>query len=127
MLIMAKERTGIFLGNSIILISLQLAITLLLLDDFGIYAVIAGKAAGIASGQIGLFSIIRWKLDDIRLSPPNEYWTALTIVLGAGAVSVYWNPLPLVWAVVALILLLCGFFCLIRFRIQEIIALFDRG
>jgi O-antigen/teichoic acid export membrane protein len=127
MLIMAKERTGIFLGNSIILISLQLAITLLLLDDFGVYAVIAGKAAGIASGQIGLFSIVSWKLDDIRLSPPNEYWIALTVVLSAVAVSVYWNPLPLVWAVLAFILLLCGFIWLIRFRVLEIVALLDRG
>ena len=46
MLIMAKERTGLFLVNSIVLISFQLGITLLLLDYIGIYAVIAGRHWG---------------------------------------------------------------------------------
>ena len=126
MLIMAKESTGIFLANSIILISLQLAATLLLLDHLGVFAVIAGKAIGIVSGQVGLFSIVRWKLDQIRQPPPFEYWIALLVTTIATAISVYLNPLTLIWAAFAFLILSASFLLLIRFRWQEILTLFNR-
>lgn len=126
MLIMAKERTGVFLINSIVLISIQLVVTMILLDDFGIYAVIAGKAAASASAQIGLFSIIRWRLGDISLSPPYEYWIVLLTVVSAGVISIYWGPLSLVWAGVIFILLLLVFLSLIRFRWKEVFSLLNQ-
>lgn len=123
MLIMANERTIMFLGNSIIQICVQLAITLLFLDTYGVYAIITGKALGLASAQIGLFAIVRWKLDDVALSPPQEYWISLIIIIIAGILALYWNPLPLVWAVMIFVIMLIGFLGLIRFKLQEIFTL----
>ncbi len=127
MLIMAKERTGLFLANSLTLISMQLAVTYVLLDVYGVYAVIAGKAVGIVIGQIGLFSIVRLALDDIRLSPPREYWIAMIIVLIAAALSFLGEPLTPILAVIFFILLLLIFLFLIRFKVQEVLTLFTKG
>ena len=126
MLIMAKDRTGLFLVNSIVLISLQLGVTVVLLEHIGVFAVIAGKAAGILAGQTGLFSIVRWKLDKVRLAPPAEFWVAVVIVLGAGAWAWSMAPLPFVWSAAAFVAFTGGFLFLIRFRPREIIALVER-
>lgn len=127
MLILAKEKTGLFLANNLVLISLQLAVTLLLLEQFGVYAVIAGRALGSISAQLGLFSIIRWRLDDISLAPPREYWYAIVVVIGVtlvvssrGVVSI---PLG-----AALFVLSSGLFlAFIRFRPQEILEILRPG
>ncbi len=123
MLIMAKERTGLFLANSLLLIGVQLAVTLWLLDRWGAYAVIAGKAAAIVSGQTGLFSIVRWRLDTVRLSPPKEFWVGMAVVLACALLAVMRAPLTL--PVAALVFLLSGFLFLatIGFRPSEIKAI----
>lgn len=126
MLILAKARTGLFLVNSIVQICLQLGITVFLLGRFGVFAVIAGKAAGIVAAQIGLFAIVRGKLDKVHLAPPAEFWIALLLVLGAGVLAWKLAPLPVLWAATAFIGFTAGFLFLIRFRPQEIIALVER-
>lgn len=120
MLIMAKERTGYFLANSLVLIAVQLLVTLLLLNRWGAYAVIAGKASGIVSGQVGLFSIVRWKLGDVRLAPPGEFWAGLGVVLASAAFAVYRAPLGLPVAGLAFVVACITFMALIRFRVQEV-------
>jgi O-antigen/teichoic acid export membrane protein len=119
MLILSKERTGMFLATNCVQIVLQLVITFNFIDDYGVYAVILGKAAGIASAQVGLFLIVRWKLDGIWLPPPNDYWISLIVVLGTAAVSILRSPLPLLWAIPIFIFSLGCFLYLIRFRVEE--------
>lgn len=123
MLIMAKERTGLFLANSLLLIAVQLAVTLWLLNRWGAYAVIAGKAAAIVSGQTGLFSIVRWRLDTVRLSPPAEFWVGMAVVLACALLATMRAPLTL--PVAALVFLLSSFLFLatIGFRPSEIKAI----
>jgi len=125
MLIMAKDRAGLFLVNNITLIILQLVVTILFLGKFGIYAVIAGKATGVIAGQTGLFLIARYKLNQLHLSPPKEYWVALATVSSATTISIVWLPLPSAWSALVLTSLVCGFLFVIRFRMQEIRALID--
>jgi len=105
---------------------MQLSIALVFLDRFGVYAVIAGKAAGILTGQIGHFYIIRWKLDDIQFGPPHEYWIALAVTMGAGYFAINLTPLSFVWSLFVYIALLTIFLVLIRFRIQEILVVVSR-
>lgn len=125
MLVMAKEYTRLFLINSVIQISVQLGLTLLLIDRFGVYSVIVGKIAGLISAQVGLFSIIRWKMDKVRLPPPSEYWISVPICLGAAALSWFLSPLTLFMSIVSFVVLGSVFLCLSRFRIQEFLVLFS--
>ncbi|MBN1505723.1 MAG: lipopolysaccharide biosynthesis protein [Sedimentisphaerales bacterium] len=127
MLIMSKERTGLFLANSVVLIGLQLSITLTLLNKLGVYAVIVGRAVGIVSGQIGLFLIIRYRLKNVHLSPPVEYWGSLAVVLIAAITAWLLNPITLALAGEIFAALLCVFLILIRFQAKEIAVLFSRA
>ena len=121
MLILAKERAGLFLVNNIIQISIQLIVSLLFINKFGVFAVIAGKATGIVTAQIGNFSIIRWRLDGINLSPPFEYYIAVFSVIAVATATVTTNKISLPWAFLAFVIL-CGiYFPLIRFRFEEVI------
>jgi O-antigen/teichoic acid export membrane protein len=123
MLIMVRERTGLFLLNSIVLISIQLGVTLLMLGRWGAYAVIAGKAAGILSGQAGLFSIVRWQIDGVKVPPPREFWIAQIVALAAAAVAFLQQPLPIPAGLVLFLGATALFLRLIRFRRDEIVSL----
>ena len=120
MLIMAKERTGLFLGNSIVLITLQLAVSLALVERWGAYAVIVGKACGIVSGQIGLFSIVRWGLDDIAIGPPREAWYGFATVGACVLIASLRTPLSLSEGLLLFACATALFLAVIRFRPAEI-------
>lgn len=81
MLILSKERTGIYLASCFSLIATQLIISLTLVANFGVYAVILGKASGLLLAQVNMFVIVRWGLSKVRLSPPLEYWLSQALVL----------------------------------------------
>lgn len=120
MLIMAKERTGLFLANNVTLIIIQLVVTLTFLDRLGVMAVILGKACGILSGQIGLFAIVGMGFKDLRLRPPHVYWLALGTVLASAAAAYLWRPLQVLPALGVLSILGGGFLLMIRFRFREL-------
>ncbi|MEM7475784.1 MAG: lipopolysaccharide biosynthesis protein [Planctomycetota bacterium] len=121
MAVMAKERTGAFFINSLVLISLQLVVTFALVERLGILAVICGKFAGVVSGQIGLYYIVRWKLGSISLQPPREYWISLIVISAATTFSLYWNSPTVAWTIGTYITFLVLFLWSIRFRCAELL------
>lgn len=80
MLVLAHERSFLYAINSAVMISLQLGISLIFIEQYGVWSVIFGKAAAILSAQIGLFCIIRYGLKEVALLPPREYFVGVTIV-----------------------------------------------
>lgn len=124
MLIMAKERTSEYLINSVAQITTQLATTILLLDDYGVFAVIAGKAAGVVVAQIGLFSILRWRLGDIHLPIPPEYWISVVCVLATTSFVLSNGPLPPSSTIPLAMATQCSFLLLVRFRFSEFLKIF---
>ena len=58
---------------------------------YGIYSILIGKFLGIIIGQTGFFSIIRWKLRQIKLLPPKEYWISLLPVIAASLFSLIYH------------------------------------
>ena len=123
MLIMAKERTGIFLVSNLTLVAVQLVVTLFFIADYGVFAVIFGRAAGVVWGQIGNFSIIRWGLPNVHLAPPREYWPSLAVVGGVAAYLLSAEAVPLTHAVALMVGGSAVFLATIRFRYAELGAL----
>ncbi|MBW2292233.1 MAG: polysaccharide biosynthesis C-terminal domain-containing protein [Deltaproteobacteria bacterium] len=83
MLILSKEKAGVYLVNNIIVVAVQLITMILLIPDFGIYGAISGRVAGTVVGQIGLFWIVRTRIPDMRLGIPFDYWVSQILVLGS--------------------------------------------
>jgi O-antigen/teichoic acid export membrane protein len=127
MLIMAKERTGLFLANSIVLITIQLLVSLAFVERWGAYAVIGGKACGILSGQIGLFSIVRWGLDDIALGPPREAWYGFATIGGCVAIAALRTSLSLSEGLLLFGCATALFLVMIRFNPAEILYILGRN
>ncbi|MCK5614303.1 hypothetical protein KAR91_71215, partial [Candidatus Pacearchaeota archaeon] len=121
MIILAKERTGYFMLNSITQVGLQLILTALLIPSLGVYGVIIGKCVGSISAQIGLFSIVRWKLARVNLSPPKEYWISQVLVISTGCAAWYMNGRYPIWAIALMIGLFGVFLLVVRFHPHEII------
>jgi O-antigen/teichoic acid export membrane protein len=83
MLILAKEKAGIYLVNNVTVIVVQLLVMVLLIPEYGIYGAIGGRIAATIVGQIGLFWIIRTQIPGMRLGIPFEYWVSQVLVLGS--------------------------------------------
>ncbi|MEW5804103.1 MAG: oligosaccharide flippase family protein [bacterium] len=79
MLILAKQETKYFFFNSITLIGIQIVLSFLLIRNLGVFGIILAKGAGILSAQIGLFSIIYFRLPG-RRKPDREYWISQILV-----------------------------------------------
>jgi O-antigen/teichoic acid export membrane protein len=126
MLIMAKERTGQFLVNNIMVVAVQFLVTFLLIREYGVFAVIAGRAAASCCGQAGNFSIIRWGLSGVCIAPPIEYWLSLLVVLPSALVALFIDRLSVINAILLLIVSTLVFLVLIRFRISEIFVFINR-
>ena len=127
MLIMAKERSGPFLINNIVLIGVQLLVTLSIIKQYGVYAVIAGRAAASCCGQVGNFSIIRWGLPGLRIGPPSEYWLSLIIVVPSALIALSVARLSITYALLLLTSTSIAFLAAVRFRVSEIVALVPHG
>lgn len=127
MLIMAKERTGPFFANNVTVVAVQLLVTLALIKEHGVYAVIVGRAAASICGQVGNFSIIRWGLPGVRIAPPSEYWTSLVVVALSAAVAFTAEQLRVSYALLLLCATSMAFLAVVRFRVSEITILLQRG
>lgn len=126
MLVLANEKTGYFAVNSIVLIGVQLAVTLSLLERWGVYAVIVGRIVSVISGQIGLFWIVRWRLNNIQLAPAREYWVAVLVVLIAATIATVFQPMQPLFAATGVAIGYILFLVLIRFRLGEATSLIFR-
>lgn len=126
MLIMAKERTGIFLSSNVVMISAQLAITIFLINDYGVYGVIAGKAAGTIIGQIGLFIILAKWLPGIIIRPPNEYWLSQIIVILTAVFVFHFDKMSMVNSFYTLLGLLPIYCLIVRFDPRDLIRMLLR-
>ncbi len=124
MLIIGKEKMGPFLINSIILILIQLIVTVILLKPLGIYGIIVGKLTGMCVGQTGLFIIIHFKLKELKLYPPKEYWISQFIVIISVLATWYSNGIKLYYAIPAYIILSLSFLLAIKFKPSEVLSLF---
>lgn len=109
MLILAKETTGVYMLNSIVLIVVQLVVTLSLVGSYEVNGVIAGKAASIVVAQIGLFLILRYRLKDMHLSVPKEYWLSQIAVLSTAVLAWHFDGQHPFLAAGWLVLVLGGF------------------
>lgn len=123
MLIMAKERTGYFMINSLVQIGVQLVLTALLITKLEVYGVIIGKSVGLISAQIGLFLIVRWGLSRINLAPPKAYWISQVMVTGTACAAWHIDGQHLVWAIAVMTALFGSFLLVIRFHPREIMSL----
>jgi O-antigen/teichoic acid export membrane protein len=120
MLVLSKERAGWFLCNNLTVITIQLLVTVLLVNKWGVAAVILGRAAGSIVGQIGNFAILRWGLPGIRLTPPLEWAISCLIVFGCCAVETLAggvNPVTSFCVCAGSAVL---FLVLVKFRINEL-------
>ena len=123
MLITAKEQTGSLLLNCLFQVVLQFIVTILFIDKYGVYAVIAGKAVGQVSAQVGAFYINKRMLNGISLPIPWEFWVASSIVFCAAATDIYFGPIMLHNALMLFVILVCIFLTLIHFQRDEITSL----
>lgn len=126
MLIMAKERTGLFLLNNIALILVQITVMAGTISSYGVLGIVSGKVAGIVFGQIGLFAIVRFGIPHINLLPPLEFWGSQITVLGSAVIAYYFNGnSPFVVAIIGLGLI-GSFLLTIKFRYSEIAGLIQK-
>ena len=74
MLVVAKERTGAYLANNVILISFQFLTIIYAIEEFGMLGVAVGRLVGFIVGQVGLLVILRatTQLGSV-ISFPREY------------------------------------------------------
>ncbi len=126
MLIIAKEKTDLFLFNNIALITAQFLFTIIFIDKYGIYSILIGKLIGIITGQIGLFSIIRWKLKQIKLLPPKEYWISLLPVIAASLFSLIYHQSSIILIISVFFFLVFSFLFLVNFQFYELKSILIR-
>lgn len=123
MLVLAKEKSDYFFVNSLIIVSLQIIVTLSLLESYGVYGVLAGKIVGIGAFQLGMSFILRYKLSGIRIDLPKEYWASQFVVICAAAVSVITDKLSFLLSFGAMAILFSIYLFLTRFKYNEIVNL----
>jgi O-antigen/teichoic acid export membrane protein len=123
MLVLAKEKSDYFFVNSLIIACLQIIITLLLLESHGVYGVIAGKIVGMAAFQLGMFLILRYKISDLRIDLPKEYWASQFVVICAVAISIIVDSLSFLLSLVTMVLLFSVYLLMTRLKYNEIINL----
>ena len=120
MLVMSKERTGYFMVNSFLLIGIQVIVTWILMSWLGTYGAIIGKAAGIVAGQIGLFSIVRWRIRKIGLGPPREYWISQAFMFVAAGFCLMAQSRHVLFGLVGLAVSFGCYLVAIGFHLREL-------
>jgi O-antigen/teichoic acid export membrane protein len=120
MLIISRDRARDFFVNNLILVILQFGVTIFLIERLGIYAAILGRIVGIISGQVGLFLIIRWRLGQIHLALPREFWFSQAAAVGAALAARYIPYQHPFFSFIVMTCLFALFLLSIRFRLYEI-------
>jgi len=122
MLILAKQETKYFFLNSIILIGIQVAVSFLLIRNFGVFGIILAKGAGILSAQIGLFAIIYFRLPG-RIKPGRDYWISQILVTMALLFIYQVSDSALITRLVVLAVLIIGLVVGVGLYPQEILQM----
>ena len=120
MLVLSKQSSILFFANSAAVVSIQFIVTWGTIGEYGVFGAIAGKASAILIGQVGLFSIIRWHLPGIKITPPNSYWIGLGVVCLGVVLACTFEPHDFFSRLSALIILTAAYMLMIGFRAREI-------
>ena len=120
MLIMADEKTGMLVKINLLQVAIQLTISILLVEEYGVFGVIAGKLTGVMVAQAGLFFILARKLSSVRLLPTLEYWISQVIVIITAVFLYVYGQMDMIWSLLAYLFLMALFLILIGFKTEEL-------
>lgn len=78
-LILSKGKAGQYLINSIIQVSFQIGIILLLFNSLGVIGLAIGRGAGVIIAQVGLIIISYKILGDLKTTIPRNYLASIVV------------------------------------------------